>query len=214
MSVRNITDLQINCTRDGIKQYPLHEHNKPEIIIYLSGEGYMKTQDGDYTFSPRTIIIIPPGIKHGSISENGFKNISIVGDFGQYLLFEKPVVLHDNEHREGRALAEIIYNNRHFNTNYLSAVCMSLVYFLLQNLKMESSINIAVNKVIEGITHNFHDPNIDLRELLKESGYAANYIRSCFKEITGKTPKRFLSDVRIKHACYLLEIYADKVSLA
>lgn len=214
MVIQNFADFQINCTQDGIKEYPLHKHDKFEIMIYLSGNGFMKTSDGNYEFSPGTIIIVPPEIYHGSSSENGFKNISIVGDFEQYLFFEKTVVSHDNESGEGRALAAILYNNRYFNNNYLSAVCTSFVYFVLQNLSIDDSINIEMNKIITEITQNFYDADIDLSELLRKSGYAENYIRTRFKEITGKTPKSFLRDVRIKHACYLIKIYANKISLS
>ena len=87
------------------------------------------------------------------------------------------------------------------------------MYFVLEKLKIEDSINIEINKLIKEITRNFHDCNIDLKALLKKSGYAEDYIRSRFKEITGKTPKSFLKNVRIKHACYLIEIYADKIPL-
>ena len=39
-------------------------------------------------------------------------------------------------------------------------------------------------------------------------------IRSCFKVATGKTPNEFLTDVRIKHACFLINIYHNELSLA
>ncbi|MBQ9760845.1 MAG: AraC family transcriptional regulator, partial [Clostridia bacterium] len=38
--------------------------------------------------------------------------------------------------------------------------------------------------------------------------------RSCFKKITGKTPNEFLTEIRIKHACYLIDIYQDNLSLS
>ena len=213
MTARHTADFQINCTQDGVKQYPFHKHNNYEIMIYLSGEGNMKTHDGNYSFSPGTIIIMPPGTEHGSASENGFKNISVMGDFGQYLFFEKPVVTYDNERHEGRLLAEIIYNNRYLSNDYLSALCLSYVYFVLQNLRIETGISMEVNKIIAEIMNRFHEYDFNLSELLKKSGYAEDYIRSRFREITGKTPKKFLRDVRIKHACYLIEIYAEKISL-
>ena len=125
-------DYQINCTQDGTKQYPLHKHNQYEIMIYLSGKGFLKTRNENYAFTPGTIIIVPPGLEHGSSSEDGFKNISIAGDFGQYLFFDKTVVSCDNEHCEGRSLAEIIYNNRFLNNDYLSSLCSSFVCFILE----------------------------------------------------------------------------------
>lgn len=205
--------FQIHCTPNGIKQYPLHKHNRFEIMIYLSGNGYMKTNHKNYKFSPGTIIIIPPETEHGSVSENGFKNISIIGDFGQYLLFEKPVITYDNEYKEGQQLAEIIYKNRSFGSSYLSSLCTAFVHFILQSLNIDSDINAKINKIIYEITNNFHDSDINLNKLLLESGYAKNYIRVRFKEITGLSPTSFLRNIRIQHACYLIEIYGKNIPL-
>lgn len=58
------------------------------------------------------------------------------------------------------------------------------------------------------------DPEIDLIKILLTSGYSEDYIRACFKKITGKTPTDFLTDVRIKHACYLIDIYKDTLTLS
>lgn len=86
-------DFQINRTQDGTKQYPLHRHNQYEIMIYLSGEGFLKTNNENYAFTPGTIIIVPPRLEHGSSSENGFVNISVVADLGQYLFLKSLLYL-------------------------------------------------------------------------------------------------------------------------
>ena len=41
----------------------------------------MKTTEKNYPFEPGSVIIVPPEIRHDSVSENGFKNISIEGEF-------------------------------------------------------------------------------------------------------------------------------------
>ena len=79
--------LKTYRTEDGITNYPLHVHKNFEIMIYVEGKGYMRTEHGDIPFQPGTIIIVPPNIKHGSRSENQFKNISIEGDFSGYFDF-------------------------------------------------------------------------------------------------------------------------------
>ncbi len=214
MTAQSLPAFQIYCTQAGTKSYPLHEHNRFEIMLYLSGNGYMRTRKGDYPFSPGTIIIIPPGLPHGSASEREFKNISIVGDFHPQLFFEAPVVLQDNTFQEGRFLAEAIYRNHHLNDSYLSALCTAFVFFVLRSIHTEDNITAAVNHIIAAIQQDFHDADFSSEEQLKKSGYAEDYIRSRFKAHTGKTPKHFLRDVRIQHACHLIEIYAGRMSLA
>ena len=87
----------INHTQDGVVQYPMHTHKKYEIMLYLDGEGYMRTELGNIPFETGTIVIVPPNIKHGSISENGFRNISIEGDFEAYFGFDTVKSFEDNE---------------------------------------------------------------------------------------------------------------------
>lgn len=206
-------DLQINCTEDGIKKYPMHKHSCYEIMLYLHGTGYMKTEIDDYYFFKGSIIIIPPGIEHGSVSENGFKNISISGDFEHLLCLDKPVSIMDNENNEGETLAKLIFNNRFSTYEYLSKLCSAYICFLLQNINLRGRMENAVNKIVSEISDNFCDYNININKFLEDSGYAKDYLRSEFRRITGKTPNRFLTEIRINHACYLIDIYSNNMSL-
>jgi len=190
-----------------------HMHKVYEIITYTEGSGTFCTNLGDYFFVPGSIIIIPPGVKHCTKSKSGYKNIYINGDLEQFFHFEEPIILMDNEQNEGKQLANMIYNHRLENGEFLSSLCSSYLHFVLKNLKVEDGISTAVNKIIYQITDNFHDHNLNLKELLYESGYAEDYIRAHFKKITGKTPNEFLTDTRIKHACLLIEIYDKSLSL-
>ena len=50
--------------------------------------------------------------------------------------------------------------------------------------------------------------------MLNSSGYAEDYIREQFKLSTGKSPVRFLTDIRIDFAEQLIELYANQISLS
>lgn len=207
-------NLRISCTEDGIRTYPLHQHKNYEIMLYLSGEGYLRTPEKNYPFSPGTIIIVPPCTEHGSVSREGFKNISIGGEFGHMLNFSKPVILRDNKKQDGRTLAEMIYDNRFGNADYLSSLSTSYLHFLLQNTKNETDMDLCVRKIVSEISSNAFDISFNTTDALLKSGYAEDYIRSHFKKITGRTPIEFLTEVRIKHACFLIDIYKDNLSMA
>ncbi len=206
-------DIQINCTRDGVISYPMHKHNNYEIMFYLHGDGYLRTSKADYPFVPGNIIIVPPGTEHGSISEKGFKNISVSGKFENLFNFKDTIVLCDNIQGEGKMLATILYNNRSGRKDYLSKLCSAYLYFILQNINIENTIDISVNKIIHVISNNFYDCDINLQQLLQKSGYSEDYIRAHFKRTTGKTPNSFLTDMRINHAIFLIDIYANTLSL-
>ena len=72
----------------------------------------------------------------------------------------------------------------------------------------------SVQTIISEISQHAFDSQIDLALILRESGYSEDYIRSCFKETTGKTPNEFLTEIRIKHACFLIGMYHDELSLS
>ena len=204
----------INRTQDGVVQYPMHTHKNYEIMLYLDGKGYMRTELGDIPFETGTIVIVPPNIKHGSISENGFRNISIEGDFEAYFGFDTVKSFEDNETQEGKMLAEMIYENRYGNDTYLASLCTAYVCFLMQRFELDSAMQRSVKKITDEISQNAFDTQIDLTLILSKSGYSEDYIRSCFKKITGKTPNEFLTNIRIKNACFLIDIYKNKISLS
>ena len=205
--------FQINCTQDGVVRYPLHTHKNYEIILYLEGKGYMRTEAENIPFEEGTIIIVPPNVKHGSVSDNGLKNISIEGDFDGYWHFDTVKIFLDNETREGTILAKMIYDNRFGNSAYLSSLCTTYVHFLTQRIEIDHALQACIRNIVFEISQNAFDAQIDLSSILSKSGYSKDYIRACFKKITKKTPNEFLTEVRIKHACFLIDIFHNKMSL-
>ena len=110
-------------------------------------------------------------------------------------------------------LAEMIYNNRFGNKEYLSALCGAYLRLLVSEAGGEDRLNAEINRVIYKISENYYDSEADTEKYLKESGYAPDYIRAAFKKATGKTPSAFLTDIRIRQACYLTDIYADSLQM-
>ena len=206
--------ISVGITQEGIKKYPLHHHNNWEIMHYISGEGYLATATYNIPFQKGSIIIVPPGTIHGSVSENGFVNISISGDFQHLLMFENPILLKDTLQQDGETLARLILNNRYSNADYLSSLCSAYIHFLLQSATCETKLSKSVKEMIAGITEHFCEPDFDVTFLLQQSGYAEDYIRAEFKKITQMTPVQFLTKMRIDHAKRLLEIYGDTNSIA
>ena len=206
-------NLHIDCTNDGVITYPLHDHKTYEIMYYLVGEGFLKTEKSGIPFSPGTIIITPPGFLHGSTSTNGFKNITVEGNFKHLLNTKEPIVIRDNAKGEGKTFATLLYENRFGNQNFLSSLCETYILFLLSRLNLKCNIDVAINNIIDEISRCAYDQNFDLKQALLKSGYAEDYIRNQFKLNTGKTPTQFLTEIRIARACHLTNIYKNTLSL-
>jgi len=193
---------------------PPHKHKSYEIIVYTKGKGIFHTNEKDIKTDPGKIIIIPPDTVHSSTNiDKNYERIYINGEFNYIFNLTSPTVIVDNSNSEGLELAKMIYNNRLSNNEYLSTLISAFTHFLLKRIKFENELFLAITNIIEKMTNNFYDNNIDLSSLLKKSGYSEDYIRSQFKKITGKTPTEFLTESRISHACYLIGAYGKSISL-
>jgi AraC-like DNA-binding protein len=204
----------ISKTDEGVCRYPLHTHPHTEIMYYLRGEGALCLSEGALPFSPGTIIIVPPGVAHGSQAAAGFQNISVGGDFSHLLHLTTPCTLQDNAERDGGMLADAIYRNRYGNAEYIEALCRAYACFLLQGISPEDGTARAVQDAVAALTRSFTDATTDVTALLRESGYAEDYIRARFHAITGLTPVAFLTRLRLDHARTLLDIYGKELSVA
>lgn len=196
------------------KDTPLHMHKNYEIIVYTRGSGIFFTEDMEREVSSGEIVIVPPNTRHGGSFGGKADRMYICGEFNQIFNFDKPLVIADNSQNDGVMMAKMIYRNRHSNSEYVSALINAFAHFIVQSIKPDNEINLAVNEIMEKITNGFYDSGLDVSQLLNASGYAEDYIRSYFKRVTGKTPVEFLTEVRIKHACYLIDIYKGTMALS
>ena len=60
---------------------------------------------------------------------------------------------------------------------------------------------------------NFDKSDLSVGELLDESGYARDYIREEFFAVTKQTPKKYLSDIRMKNAKAMIDLYGSEMGL-
>lgn len=199
---------------DGRQKYPPHTHTQYELIYYLEGEGVSRTAAGDIPISPGRILLVPPGYSHGTVSKNGFKLIAVKGDFRNRFNFSEPLAFYDNANRDALALTQMIYRNRLSSDNYLLSLVDAYTHFVLKNLHPEDAVTVAVRKIADELSEHFYRCGLSPVTLLKESGYAEDYIRAYFKKVMGKTPTEFLTTLRINHAVYMIETYQNALTLA
>ena len=205
-------DYHISITEDGITRYPMHQHSFSEIMLYLEGTGFLRTEKGNIPFERGTAIIVPAPMMHGSVSEKGFKNISLGGIFENLLLFDQPVCIKATE--DSSVLCKLIYGNRFSDSLYLNALVDCYLSSLMQSVHSASQIDRAIDGIMKAVSQNALNPDFSIREALHLSGYAEDYIRAKFKEKTGKTPTEFVNTVRIAHACKLMDIYGKELSVS
>lgn len=208
--IGDIMSFYTNLINYKEKTFSLHKHNLYEIIIYLRGTGLFYTPDQKIPVKSGSIIVVPPGVMHDTTPYDDLQSIRLSGkEMNLFFNFSTLITLTDNKKQEGALLAKMIYDNRYGNSEYFSALCSAYMRFISQNLTMQNHIDSAVGDIVREITDNFHECDINLNTILNKSGYAEDYIRAQFKRIIGKTPTSFLTDIRIKHACFLIDTYQN-----
>lgn len=203
----------VNITDNGTVRYPLHVHSKYEVMVYLEGTGYLETEDKSYPFLPGSVIIVPPEVKHGSVSKHGFKNISIEGMFENMFIYKNIISFSDNDENEILTLAKLIYHNQYKDKDFLNSLCSAFTKRLILETNNKNQILSAIDKIISKINQQYYDSSLSVSNIMSESGYAEDYIRAKFKHVIMKTPSSFLNEVRIRHACFLINIYGSDISL-
>ncbi len=198
------------------KQNQLHRiKDVYEVLLVQTGEAKFVTETEQTPIYEGSIVIIPPKVKHDVISNLKYNIISISGNFEQLARFTEPTVLHDNIYGEGRKLAELTLYNRFNSEEYFTSLCNSYLNFILLNINSPTSdMNTIVYKMMDQMKKNYDNSELSIIKLLKESGYAKDYVRTKFFELAKMTPKKYLTSIRMKRAKELLNLYGDEVSVA
>ncbi len=204
--------MNINKTEEGLIKYPVHTHREYEIALYLYGRGYMRLEDKKIPFKKGTVILIPPRTEHGSVSENGFCNISITADIPELHVYSS-YQLTEDETGELTSLASLIYEGRDSQTPYLTRLLEAFVMKLSESFKPHGALDLAIEEIVEKINNSFSDSNISLKNILASSGYAEDYVRHFFKRKTGYTPVEYLTKKRIQKAKFLIDLYSTSLPI-
>lgn len=190
-----------------------HKHTGYELFIYSSGKGKLHIEGQSYDAEQGMIVVMPPNIVHGSISYDNLQYFAISGTSDEVLHIDTPIIFRDNERGDGFSLLRMIFANRYESQEYFNSLCLAFLHFVLKNVKITNPIEKTVNKIKRQMLSKFHDSEFNVTELLQQSGYAEDYIRSQFKKIVGKTPIAYLTELRIQHAKTLINIYQNSIPL-
>ncbi len=193
--------LYAQVTAPNVNFRPMHTHPHHEIMFVLEGEGLLITQDGEIPFYPGCLFIAPPNVPHATRSKISHRIISIGERLDNLTFLTDIYETHDTEFGEAKMLAETSLRYALENEAYANACINALVRFaLMKRTEYAKDVYSTIYRIISIIEDKYGDPHLKAGDLMRASGYAEDYIRSKFLEVTKMPPVKFLNHVRIKNA--------------
>ena len=190
------------------------------IHYIISGEGYYTTKGITHHLHAGDSFLVYPNteVTYYADEKNPWEYawVGFTGSDAAMILqatdFSKssPVI---NETPDGSLIQKRIleiYDNR--GNEYTHAVEMTgglytLLAIYMQNATKKTDANTAqsyVQKAIEFITSNYSYP-ITIEDIASYVGLSRSHLFRSFETVLGQSPKEYLTDFRMKQACYLLE---------
>lgn len=204
--------IQVTVTPENVTKYPLHKHDVYEIIYYVDGNGFLHTQEQDYPFQKGTILLVPPNLSHGSVSERGFQNICVHTD-DVFLDFSNVIVSSDNTDGDVETLAKMLLRIYFGELSKQSALFSHLYNAyretVLKTLKREASG--VLEDIVSDFAKNLSNPDYSPLSSFYHREYAVDYLRVLFKNRYQKTPSSYFTELRISYAKSLLDLYGKKL---
>ena len=197
--------LYAQITAPNVSYRPMHTHLHHEIMFVVEGEGVLSTPSEEFPFSPGSLFISSPNYPHETRSKNGHRIISIGEKLDTFSFLTGIYQTHDTEHGEAKMLAETALRYAYENEAYANACINALVRFaLMKRTEYANDVYSTVHRIISLMEDKYYDPDLRASDLIKASGYAEDYIRSKFLEVTKLSPVKFLNHIRLKNAGTLL----------
>jgi AraC family transcriptional regulator of arabinose operon len=214
------------CTRIGFQgPSPAHYIPRPAgsddyiLIVCVSGSGWLKIHDQEWTVHPNDAFLIPRHMPHtyGATSDNPWSNywVHFQGKqgaaFAELIHTERPI-LHLQQQEEVVACIEQLYSDMSHVHAYSELVAASgalsqllcLIQFKMRttNVKIRTTEE-ALEKTIEFMRKNL-SKKLVLDDLAKVAGLSPNYYGMLFNQLNGQTPINYFNRLKIQKACEIL----------
>lgn len=180
--------------RSYTRELTSHQHEYGQFLFPLKGSLHLQTKRQEIELRPDYCFYIPPGSVHD------FRSM----DRNEFLILDIPAP----------------YLPEHTNDMYirLDQQWASIRYLLLEEAKSQGNLSSLENlaRYVTGkleismppsleYIHNHYKEPIRLDTLARIEHYHPVYYSSWFKRRTGKSPKAYISELRLKEAKHLLE---------
>ena len=216
-----------NLKKDSVRG---HFHDCFELEIALNGSAVNIINGSNYPLHKNSFYLLSPADIHKIEIDGDLELISI--KFTDLLLPKElvnllntvnlPIVGEFSDSQSEDVLAPLLHllstSNRFSSDSYRHIYLRSLVELLLSvvleqwQVSNESSVPSQTMLLLLSYVKKHFRENIPLNELARKYGYNTNYLRSKFRQLTGKTYVSFINDERLTYAYRLIELTDMQIS--
>lgn len=179
-----------------------HAHSSWELIYCTGGEGRLVFDTHTLPYQQGDLVVIPPLVSHRNESETGFTNIHLNLVEPMLNLKEPTLIREDGNHflLDAFSAAFYLFGSAPGKQSILLASYSNLIVnLILANLDAPAHSPI-VEEIESCIIRSYPDESFELDRYLQSLPFNYDYLRKLFKQETGVTPHRLLSDTRLQAA--------------
>lgn len=181
-----------------------------ELIFHLTGESQIHFNNKVFNTKPYNIRFLPKGKVFRYDVERKMKS-SCIDIFFQT---DKPIsdeafVIDSNENKNITALFKKAFSVWVAKGEGYNFECISLLYKIFAEISKQNYIPekqfAHIKPVADYINNNFLSKNITTQDLLNLTDIGYTYLKSLFIKRYGLPPKKYIIQLKINHACDLIE---------
>ncbi len=186
------------------------------IVFVLEGYYYCRIGEIEYRIAPGETLIVPPYVYHNiKMEETGKLNwahiSAAIGKKDILLFFHTPTVIYGDASRTiSQYIVSLIKAEQHtesFQQSLQRDWCISGIYDVI----LEQSSRLEPFGKYDDIIYRIHneivnhpEKNYTLAALAQKADLSVGTFSSCFRQIYGKSPMKYILEHKIKHSIILL----------
>ncbi len=199
-----------------------HSHDRFHLNLITKGSLKVITKDGTLTVTEGNAYIMPPGVKHELVSENGYSQIGM--DLND-ILDKNDIVQHVRDICKGKAtkvkmgnvkLTEYISDKNLLDSSSMSklkyiSLMTTLLLLIIENAQKKDEDENFRTQFIEA-AKKYAAKGVNLDELCKEFNFSKTHIERLSKKEFGCSAIKYIEHLRFLNICSLLTNTTKKLS--
>ncbi len=186
---------QVNCDkRSYSNEIQSHQHDFGQFLFPLQGSLEINTNQQEVKLTTEHCFYLPPTFTHGFHSKE--RNEFLILDLPDLFLLRDTESMYIKMDEQWSSIRFLLLEEVRHNKNE-SAALRDLARYVTHKLKTSTPPSI-------DYIHNHYKESISLDTLAEIEKYHPTYYSTWFKQKTGKSPKRYITDLRLAEAKQLL----------